>query len=170
MQVTSIVIASPFALSWLLTSVPNASSNYCVQPVYWLDVLGPGAGLSILGLALSVNWSRKPGRELTSQLVLAWSFVAIAIGVLGYLFPWFPIGISDRALLLLPVPLLSAIATVWLCEKRALFARHPYLLIIMILAIPLVLTSAVFAYVVPANFRYFASHDISAVICTARRA
>ena len=149
------VLPSAMAVFPAIFSCGASCRPYPVYPPYWLEVLGPEAALAIFGLALCVNLVRKPGCEPITKLVLTWSLFAIVVGSLGYLFPWFDLGYSDRTLLMLPIPLLSAISTVWLIEKGGFFARHPNLIMLLIVIIPAVTAPAVFAYLVPARFRYY---------------
>ena len=89
--------------------------------------------------------------------VLAWTVVSLVVGSLAYLFPWVNIEVSDRTLLMLPVPLLSGVGTTWLGDKFRLFSRYPNLLSILVFVIPAITAPSVFAYLVPQRFRYYPS-------------
>jgi len=128
---------------------------YPVLPAYWLEVLGPEVALAILGIGLCVNQVRKAGCEPIVKLVLIWSLLTIVVGAFGYLFPWFDLAYSDRTLVMIPIPLLSAMATVWLIQRGGFLARHANLIMLLILVIPAVTAPAIFAYLVPQRFRYY---------------
>jgi len=147
----------PYVLARFPITLPCAEgcSPYPILPAYWLEVLGPAAPLVVLGLALCVNNLRKGGSDQITNLIVVWSLLTLAIGSLGYLFPWFDIAYSDRTLLMLPVPLLSAVATVWMTERGGFLARHANLIMLLVVLIPLVTAPAVFAYIVPQRFRYY---------------
>jgi hypothetical protein len=130
---------------------------YPVYPPYWLEVFGPEVALAVLGLGVCASKLRKPNAEPVIGLVLAWSVVTIIIGSLAYLFPWINIEVSDRTLLMLPVPLLSAISTGWLGDRFGVFSRYPGLMTLLVLIIPAVTAPAVYAYLVPQRFRYYPS-------------
>jgi hypothetical protein len=128
---------------------------YPVYPPYWLEVFGPEVALAILGLLICAYEMRRPEAEPIVGLVLAWSVVSIIVGILAYVFPWVNLEVSDRTLLMLPVPFLSAVGTGWLGDRSRLFSRYPNLLSILVFLIPAVTAPAVFAYLVPQRFRYY---------------
>ena len=158
--VVSLLIAIPvvpFALArYPITLLcPEGCSPYPILPAYWLEVFGPAAPLVILGLCICVSSVRKGGSDQITKLVVVWSLLTIIVGSLGYIFPWFDIAYSDRALLMLPVPLLSAVGTVWLIQRGGFLSRHANLIMLLVILIPAMLAPAVFAYIVPQRFRYY---------------
>lgn len=128
---------------------------YPVYPIYWVEVLGPEIAVAILGIALCLNQVRKAECEPIVKLVLTWSLLTIFVGALGYVFPWFDLAYSDRTLLMIPIPLLSAMATVWLIQRGGFLSRHANLIMLLIFVIPAVTAPSVFAYLVPQRFRYY---------------
>lgn len=149
------VLPSAMAVFPAIFSCGANCRPYPVYPPYWLEVLGPEAALAIIGIALCVNQVRKAGSEPMVKLVLIWSLVTIVVGALGYLFPQFDLAYSDRTLLMIPIPLLSAVATVWLIQQGGFLARHANMIMLLILIIPAITAPAVFAYIVPQRFRYY---------------
>jgi hypothetical protein len=126
-----------------------------VLPTYWLEVLGPEVVLVILGLGLAVSQALKQNGEMTIRLVVVWSLFCLVVGSLAYVFPTFDLAYSDRTLLMLPVPMLSAVSTTWLCDRLGASRSYSNLISIMVLVIPAVTAPAIFAYLVPQRFRYY---------------
>jgi hypothetical protein len=144
-----------YALSWGGWWCGPNCRPYPLLPTYPLQVFGPEVAFVVLGLALCVRRVVKSQAEPAIKLVTVWGIFVIGVGALGYLFPWFSLPYSDRTLLMLPVPMLSAVATVWLIERGGFLSRHASLITLLIFAIPAVAAPAVFAYVVPERFRYY---------------
>jgi hypothetical protein len=159
------VIALPLILEYVTNAATSQIGQYCVFPPYWLQVLGPSIVLAILGLVvLSIGAQRGLLSSDYSRLVVSWSFISVLVGVLGYISP-FPIGVSDRALLLLPVPLLSAPGLVWLLSKLHLSQRQSTgILVALMILIPLSTVPVVYAYAAP-HYQYFANHSTAFVEC-----
>jgi hypothetical protein len=131
---------------------------YPELPTYWLEVLGPETALVVLGIGLAAVQAIRSGGEPIMQLVLTWSLFCIVVGSLGYIIPWFSLADSDRTLLMLPVPMLSAVSTTWLSEKLGFLAKHQNLISVLVLVIPAITAPAIFAYLVPQRFRYYAPY------------
>lgn len=160
----SLVIAVPV----LYEVVPTLFSLYGINstklpypelPTFWLQVLGPEVILVFLGLAVSVYELRKPGCDLLTKLVLVWTVFSFVVLSGWYVFQSVNLTISDRTFLMLPVPFLSAKATVWLGDRGGVFARYNNLLVILILLIPALTAPAIFAYLVPERFRYYPAYQ-----------
>ena len=156
----SIAIALPILLYAInrypiLFSCGSSCRPYPVLPAYWLEVLGPEIVLVVLGLGVALNQALNRGGEMTTSLVVVWSLFCLIVGSLAYIFPTFDLAYSDRTLLMLPVPMLSAISTTWLCDRLGALRRYSNLISIMIILIPAVTAPAIFAYLVPQRFRYY---------------
>ena len=151
----SILIAIP-VLPYAISRYPyTLSQPYPLLPTFWLEVWGPEVLLAALGLAVCARQAVSQKGERLTRLVLVWSLFCIVVGSIGYVFPWFNLSYSDRTVLMLPIPMLSAISTTWLADKSGAFARYQNLMMILIFAIPAVTAPAVFAYLVPQRFRYY---------------
>ena len=135
--------------------VTTTSLPYTELPTFWLQVLGPEIVLVLLGLALCAYEVRKPGSDNLTKLVLVWTVLSFVTHSGWYVFHAVNLSISDRTFLMLPVPLLSAKATVWLSERGGLFGRYPNLLVLLILLIPVVTAPTIYYYLVPERFRYY---------------
>jgi hypothetical protein len=161
------LIASPFTLAYLRDVTAGVGGQYCAFPPYWLEVFGPAAPLAILGLGILV-WSIKgpASNERYKNVLLAWSMLALGIGVLGYV-TIFPIWLSDRALLLFPIPIVSSLGLLWTIDHVPRLTRIPQtkLLAILAVVIPLLTVPVVFTYAAP-HFRYFLEHGASVVTCS----
>jgi hypothetical protein len=159
---------SPFTYAYLRGVAGGIGGQYCVFPTYWLEVFGPVAGLAVLGLGV-VAWQYKSTSDgYLTRLLLSWSALALVIGVLGYV-TQFPIADSDRALLLFPLPLVSAFGLVWLVDRipRLQRSSQTRLLAVFAIAIPLLTVPVVFTYAAP-HFTYFAEHGPSFVTCATK--
>jgi hypothetical protein len=160
------LIASPFTYAYFQGVAGGLGAQYCVLPAYWLEVFGPVIGLAILGLGV-VAWRYKaPGSDgYLTKLLLSWSALALGIGVLGYV-TQFPIVISDRALLLFPLPIVSSLGTLWLVDHLPMPQRFSQIRMFAVFAvvIPLLTVPMVFTYAAP-HFAYFAEHGPSVVAC-----
>jgi ABC-type Na+ efflux pump permease subunit len=164
MIIAGALVASPFTLAYFQTMV--LGGEYCVFPPYWLEVFGPAAALAVLGLGALV-WryaSRARNGEFTGTLV-SWSALAVAIGVLGYVTN-FPIVLSDRSLLLLPIPVISSIGALWIVDRVPAIRRFSQIKLLAILAVVITILTVpvVFLYTAP-HFMYFAQHSPSLVTC-----
>jgi hypothetical protein len=122
--------------------------------------------LAFLGLGV-VAWRYKVrGSDgYLTKLLLSWSALAVGIGVLGYV-TQFPIDISDRALLLFPLPIVSSLGTLWLVDHLPTPQRFSQIRMLAVFAIviPLLTVPLVFTYAAP-HFAYFAEHGPSMVTC-----
>ncbi len=166
MILASALIASPFTVAYIKETAAGLGSQYCVLPAYWLEVFGPTALLAVLGIGvLASGLLTSSSSGYLAKLVISWSALALAIGVLGYLTA-FPISISDRALLLLPVPLISSFGTLWVVDHVPLLQHSSQTRLITILAIviPILAAPVVAIYVAP-HFSYFSEHSSSLVTC-----
>ena len=166
MVITAGMAAAPFTVAYFQNATGGPGGQYCVFPPYWLEVFGPAAGLAVLGIGVAAwHWKAPASVGYFARLLLSWSVLAVAIGVLGYV-AQFPITISDRSLLLLPLPLVSSLGTLWLAERAPRPQRFSQatLLTIAAIAIPLVLAPLVFVYAAP-HFAYFAEHGPTFVTC-----
>lgn len=166
MIIAAAVATSPLTFAYFQGVAGGLGVQYCIYPPYWLEVFGPAAALAVLGIGVAAWRYKAPASEgYFAKLLLSWSVLAVAIGVLGYV-TQFPITISDRSLLLLPLPLVSSLGILWLAERAPKTRRFSQtrLLIIAAIAIPLLIAPPVFAYVAP-HFRYFAEHGPSFVTC-----
>jgi hypothetical protein len=169
MTATGAAAASPLTLAYLRGAAGGLGAQYCIFPPYWLEVFGPAVGLAILGIGVTVVRYRVPTSEGSfSKLLFSWSGLAVAIGVLGY-FSLVPIVLSDRALLLFPLPFVSSIGMIWLVEHVPKLHRYSQVRILAIFAIvvPLLTAPIVFSYAYP-YFRYFAEHGPSLVTCATK--
>jgi hypothetical protein len=146
----------------------GVSSQYCAFPVYWLEIFGPVVGLVMLGLGVMAWQYRSGSVGCLTPLLLSWSALALAIGVLGYVTK-FPIADSDRALLLFPLPLVSSYGMLWLVDHIPILQRSSQtrLLSVLAIAIPLLTVPFVFTYAAP-HFSYFAAHGPSFVTCASK--
>jgi hypothetical protein len=149
------LLPTAIAMYPIFHSCGASCQPYPLYPPYWLEVLGPEAAFAILGLALCVNQVRKPGCDTTTKFLLVWSLFTLIVGALAYIFPTFDLVYSDRTLLLVPIPMLSAVASVRLIERGGFLARHRNLIMLLIILIPAITAPAVFAYIVPERFRYY---------------
>jgi hypothetical protein len=160
------LVTSPLTFAYFQGVSGGLGGQYCVSPPYWLEVFGPAAGLAILGIGVAASRVKgmAPGGDPV-RLVLPWSVMAIVIGVPGYI-TQFPIVISDRSLLLFPLPLVAALGTLFLLNQIPRF-RHfsqTRLMMILAIAIPILTVPVVFSYTAP-HFGYFAEHGPSLVTC-----
>jgi hypothetical protein len=160
------VLATPFTIAYAQAISGGLGGEYCVFPPYWLEVFGPLAGLAILGFIVLARQSLTVNAgEYFTSLVVTWSSVAVCIGVLGYL-TQFPIAVSDRALLLFPLPIVTSIGAVWIIDHADRI--HPFsqtkLFTVLAIAIPLATVPLIFVYAAP-HFRYFEQHGPSMVTC-----
>lgn len=165
MVLAGALAASPFTFAYLREVSGGVGGQYCVFPPYWLEVFGPVVGLAALWLGV-MAWQYKSGSDgYLTRLLLSWSALALAVGVLGYV-TQFPIGDSDRALLLFPLPLVSSYGMLWLVDHipRLQRSSQTRLLVVFAIAIPLLTVPFVFTYAAP-HFRYFAEHGPSFVTC-----
>ena len=131
-----------------------------------LEVFGPAAGLAILGVVVMV-WLYKPSGsdgylpEDTAFLVRVscrdWG-LGIRCSVSDE--------VSDRALLLFPLPIVSSLGMLWLVDHVPKLQRFPQtrLLAVCAVIIPLLTVPVVFAYTTP-HFTYFVEHGTSFVTC-----
>ena len=156
--VVAISAAMAFPLLYELPSgfdVTFTGPVYPELPTYWLQVLGPEVVLVFLGLALCAYEVRKPWCDFLTKLVLVWTVFSFVVLSGWYVFHSVNLAVSDRTFLMLPVPLLSAKATVWLGERGGLFARYRNALVVLVLVIPAITAPAIFYYLVPLRFRYY---------------
>jgi hypothetical protein len=162
------LVASPFTYAYLHGVAGGVGGQYCVFPPYWLEVFGVFAGLAVLGLGVLAWQYRSASDSYLTRLLLSWSALAVAIGVLGYV-SQFPISDSDRALLLFPLPLVSSFGMIWLVDHIPRLQRSSQVRLLAVLAIviPLLTVPVVFAYAAP-HFKYFAEHGPSIVTCASR--
>jgi hypothetical protein len=162
------LVASPFTYAYLHGVAEGVGGQYCVFPTYWLEVFGPVVGLAALGLGVLAWQYRSASDSYLTRLLLSWSALAVAIGVLGYV-SQFPISDSDRALLLFPLPLVSSFGMVWLVDHipRLQRSSQTRLLVIFAVAIPLLTVPVVFSYAAP-HFKYFVEHGPSFVTCASK--
>jgi hypothetical protein len=168
MIVAGALVSSPFTYAYLHGVAGGVGGQYCVFPTYWLEVFGVFAGLAVLGLGVLAWQYRSASDSYLTRLLLSWSVLAVAIGVLGYV-SQFPIADSDRALLLFPLPLVSAFGMVWLVDRIPRLQRSSQirLLVFLAIVIPLVTVPVVFAYAAP-HFKYFVEHGPSIVTCASK--
>ena len=162
------LVLSPFTYAYLHGVAGGIGGQYCVFPTYWLEVFGPVVGLAVLGLGV-MAWQYKSASDgYLTRLLLSWSALAVAIGVLGYV-TQFPISDSDRALLLFPLPLVSSFGMVWLVDHVPRLQRSSQIRLLAVLAIviPLLTVPVVFAYAAP-HFKYFVEHGPSIVTCASK--
>lgn len=159
---------SPLTYAYLRGVASGIGGQYCVFPTYWLEVFGPVVGLAALGIGVMAWQYKSTSDGYLARLLLSWSALAVAIGVLGYV-TQFPIADSDRALLLFPLPLVSSFGMIWLVDHvpRLQRSSQTRLLAIFAIAIPLLTVPVVFAYAAP-HFKYFAEYGPSFVTCATR--
>ncbi|MGD0477177.1 MAG: hypothetical protein ABSB29_03290 [Nitrososphaerales archaeon] len=170
MVLVGALTVSPLTIAYLQGVAGGVGGQYCIFPTYWLEVFGPAVGLAALGLGVVVwqCYGRPASGGYLTRLLLPWSALAVAIGVLGYV-TQFPISDSDRALLLFPLPLISSYGMVWLVDRVPWLQRSSQtrLLAVLAIVIPLLTVPVVFSYAAP-HFRYFAEHGPSFVTCATR--
>jgi hypothetical protein len=169
MIVSGALAVSPFTLAYFQGVSGGLGAQYCVFPPYWLEVFGPALGLVVLGIGVAVRHYSAPTSEgYFVKLFLSWSVLAVLIGVLGYVTS-VPIVISDRTLLLFPLPFVSSIGIAWLVEHVPKLQSYSQasLLAVLAVAIPLLTVPAVFSYAAP-HFRYFADHGPTLVSCATK--
>ena len=163
------VVSSPFTFAYFQGVSNGLGGQYCVYPPYWLRVFGPAAALAVIGIGVAAWRYKAPGlKGHYARLLLSWSALAIGIGVLGYVTS-FPIVLSDRSLMLLPLPLVSALGGLWLMTNSSKVRSYSQTRLFAILAVgvPLLVGTLVFAYSAPA-FAYFTSHGPSFVTCATK--
>ena len=152
----SIMIAIPVLYELpTMYDVVTTSLPYPELPTFWVQVLGPELILVFLGLAVCAYEMRKPECDLLTKLVFVWTVLSFVVLSGWYVFQSVNLAVSDRTFLMLPVPLLSAKATVWLGERGGLFTRYQSFLTVLILVVPVVTAPTIFAYLVPERFRYY---------------
>jgi hypothetical protein len=163
------VVSSPLTYAYLHGVAGGIGGQYCVFPTYWLEVFGPVVGLAALGLGVMAwQYGKLTSDGYMLKLLLSWSALAVAVGVLGYV-TQFPISDSDRALLLFPLPLVSSFGLIWLVDQVPRLQRSSQIRLLAVLAIviPLLTVPVVFAYAAP-HFKYFAEHGPSIVTCASK--
>lgn len=157
---------SPLTFAYFQGVSGGFGGQYCAFPPYWLYVFGPAGWLAVLGIGVAVVRFHASATEgYFVRLSLAFSLLAIGIGILGYV-SRFPIVLSDRSLLLLPIPLGSSLGTLWIADRfpKVRLISQRRLLTILALVLPLLMAPSVLSYVV-LHFRYFAEHGPSFVTC-----
>jgi len=163
------VVSSPFTFAYLQgVSSGGFGSQYCVYPPYWLRVFGPAAVVAVVGIGVAAWLYKAPKSEGDfARLLFTWSVLAIVIGIPGYVSS-FPIVLSDRSLLLLPLPLVTSLGGLWLMNQSSRIRGYPQdrLFAILAVGVPLLVGTLVFAYTAH-DFRYFADHGPSFVTCGA---
>jgi len=114
------------------------------------------------------QFGKRASAGYLTKMALSWSVLAVAVGVLGYV-TQFPITVSDRTLLLFPLPLVSSFGMLWLVDHvpRLQRSSQTRLLVVFAIVIPLLTVPVVFAYAAP-HFKYFAEHGPSIVTCASR--
>jgi hypothetical protein len=160
------LIATPFTVAYFWKAVIGLGSQYCAFPPYWLEVFGPAAVLAILGIcALALSAKNLGSDGYFAGVLLSWSALAVGIGILGYV-AQFPIDVSDRALLLFPIPIVSSFGTVWIVDHIRMLhnCSQSRLMTFLVFLIPLLTTPVVLAYVAP-HFSYYSAHSPSEVTC-----
>jgi hypothetical protein len=169
MVLAGVLVTSPLTYEYLKGVAGGIGAQYCVYPPYWLEIFGAMAGFGALGIGvLAWELGKSASDGYLTKLLLSWSALALAIGILGYV-SQFPISDSDRALLLFPLPLVSSFGMLWLVDHipRLQRSSQTRLLAVLAIVIPLLTVPAVFAYVAP-HFRYFAEHGPSFVTCASK--
>jgi hypothetical protein len=154
---------------WVQTSyLPNLAIvhgpvNYQPYLPYWLETFGPFVALVIGGLIVAAASLKEESQAGNASLfVVCWSILCLAIGVLGYVTSGFPILYSDRALLLLPVPLLAALFLGWFINKgptKSIFRSEIGIFLILVL-IPTIGVPVVYTYTGPNYYRVFVSPQV----------
>ena len=139
MIIAGAVATSPLSFAFLQGVSGGLGGQYCVSPPYWLEVFGPAAGLAVVGIGVAASHVKgmASGGDF-ARLTLPWSVLAVAIGVIGYV-TQFPIAISDRSLLLLPLPLIASLGTLYLLDQfpRVKALSQTRLLMVLAIVIPL---------------------------------
>lgn len=164
MVIAAAVATLPFSLAYFLGVGGGLGTQYCVFPPYWLEVFGPSVALAIAGLGL-LAWRFKSNEGYFEKLLLSLSILALGVGTLGYV-SGFSVVISDRSLLLLPIPLVSSLGALRVSKLFPTIHKlsKPQILAIFAVAIPILIAPPVFSYALP-HFRYFAEHGTSVIAC-----